>query len=330
MIDDRLEDTGRQVVLGLARDGGKLTLKTAAHTAVSLVGRWRAGRRVKHNTGRISEKRLQQIAGGDIHMLELSPRQARKVRKSLKQAGVRYAVERQGKHVWLHFEGQDLAHVVHAIRRALHDVGVDLRVDGKTLQQFQEQQTPQHQRNQAPQQTAPDTPSLSPPQPMETQQLPLPVEQPVFGPAPVPADFGACTPDDLVPPVWEDNIVPPDRMDDLVPPTWADNNQTMPIPVNDSTTVPAAKIDDMTLPATMEFPIVDKTQTVPESPEPLSFTPFEQADSARSAAYGRQAKPAKRTRADTLKDLRSRIDAKLAGRTGRPVMPRPRERSRGR
>ena len=136
MIEERLEDTGRQIAMSAARAGGGLALRVSEQTAGwflryagrrldALRGLIRRGR----DTGRMSERRLQHVAGGDLHTIELRPSQIRKVTASLHKAGVRYAVERGEAVSWIHFEGRDLDHVTHAVRRALNEVGIELRVD---------------------------------------------------------------------------------------------------------------------------------------------------------------------------------------------------------
>lgn len=138
MIEERLEDTGRQIAMGVGRAGGGLALRVGEKTAgwfLRLGGRglsaMRGVMRRGRDTGRMSEKRLQRVAGGDVHTVELERRQVRAVVRSLHRAGVRYSVERDGRSAWVHFEGRDLDHVTHAVRRALQDVGHELRIDGQ-------------------------------------------------------------------------------------------------------------------------------------------------------------------------------------------------------
>ena len=138
MIDERLDDAGRQAVMGLTLAGGGLTLRVGARTAAwfartpsHLLDAMRGAVRHGRDTGRMSERRLQRLAKGDIHAIELDRDQVRSVTRSLRRAGVRYAVEYGGDVAWIHFEGRDLAHVTHAVRRALHDIGFELHIDGR-------------------------------------------------------------------------------------------------------------------------------------------------------------------------------------------------------
>lgn len=136
MIEERLEDIGRQIAMSAARAGGGIVLRVSERTAGwflrytgrrldTLLGLIRHGR----DTGRMSERRLQHVSGGDLHTIELRPSQVRKVTASLRKAGVRYAVERGETASWIHFEGRDLDHVTHAVRRALDEVGIELHID---------------------------------------------------------------------------------------------------------------------------------------------------------------------------------------------------------
>ncbi|MBW3090107.1 DUF3801 domain-containing protein [Bifidobacterium miconisargentati] len=162
MIEERLEDVGRQTTMEVTRTGAGLTLRVGEWTAAwflragarAFSGMSDAARQVAH-TGRMSEKRLQRAANGDIHIFELDREQVRAVMSSLDRAGVRYAVERGEDATWVHFEGRDLDHVTHAVRRALGDVGYELRLighDAKVPDQSPES-TESHSRNQ-PSQTA--------------------------------------------------------------------------------------------------------------------------------------------------------------------------------
>ncbi|MBT1170688.1 DUF3801 domain-containing protein [Bifidobacterium sp. SO4] len=137
MIEERLEDVGRQATMEVTRTGAGLVLRVGEWTAAWFLragarafgGARDAARQAAH-TGRMSEKRLQRAANGDIHIFELDREQVRTVMSSLDRAGVRYAVERGEDATWVHFEGRDLDHVTHAVRRALGDVGYELRLTG--------------------------------------------------------------------------------------------------------------------------------------------------------------------------------------------------------
>lgn len=149
MIEEQLESLGRQFTVDAIRTGGGIVMRIGEQTAALLM-RWggkslhAAGKMVQsaRDNGRMSEKRLQRLAQGDIHMLELNRDEIRKVTSSLNRAGVRYAVERSGEVTWIHFEGRDLDHVTHAVRRALDDIGYELRLDGVRPERNQTEKRP--------------------------------------------------------------------------------------------------------------------------------------------------------------------------------------------
>ena len=137
MIEEQVEGSGRQIVMDAVRTGGGLTLRIGERTAALMLRTGAATVRLAEGaitagreSGRMSERRLQRLANGDVHVCELSREEVRRITSSLNRAGVRYAVERNGDTAWLHFEGRDLDHVTHAVRRALDDAGYELRVTG--------------------------------------------------------------------------------------------------------------------------------------------------------------------------------------------------------
>lgn len=78
----------------------------------------------RHDSGRVSEKKLQRIADGDIHEIKLDPQSIRAVSKSLHQAGITYAVEkRDDDRHYLHFRGRDMDHIQHSVERAFEKLG---------------------------------------------------------------------------------------------------------------------------------------------------------------------------------------------------------------
>lgn len=350
MIEERIDDMGRQAVTAMARTGGEITLRAGAATAsrfASLPGHAAgAAFDVLHRTrdaGRMSERRLQHIAKGDVHVLELDPPQVRAVTRSLGQAGVRYAVERDGAQAWIHFEGRDLAHVTHAVRRALKDVGVELRVDGQTLDA---RATPQ-ERIQAPQPAIPPPPAPKPATPeadagrsrdTASPSAPTPEAAPdvpqADGPMP-------DTPPDLPDDGWEAHVavtrpepfdamspmqehvpeaaVPPDPIGDVPPPALPEPPDDMP-PPDMLEPFPPDAVDPM---AFGEYgpPMPDD---VPEDAPP-------RAQTRRTGDGGSpDTRPARKvTREDTLRELDERVDRKLSAKT-RKTPPKRHERSRGR
>lgn len=76
------------------------------------------------NSGKVSEKRLQRISGGDIHEVKLDPESLHAVSQSLRQAGITYAVEQSDNGYYLHFRGRDIDHVEHSVARAFEQIGL--------------------------------------------------------------------------------------------------------------------------------------------------------------------------------------------------------------
>lgn len=149
MIEERVESEVQQHALRLAQTGAGLALRIGEKTAVwflrqgsdrirdlrhSVGNSIRQARQHERMSGRMSEKRLQQVSGGDLHVVEFDHDQVRTIVASLEKSGVRYAVERGPVSTWIHFEGKNLDHVTHAVRRALHDAGYELQIDGEKTQ----------------------------------------------------------------------------------------------------------------------------------------------------------------------------------------------------
>ena len=131
MSDEQIDAQTQRTMAQTGRLSQRLASWAAARLARWSAGlaRWAADRSRRPVVGRVSERRLQMIAGGDVHAFLLERGQLRPVERSLRQAGLRWAVERRRDGTWVHFEGRDLGHVTHAVRRALDDVTYRLRLD---------------------------------------------------------------------------------------------------------------------------------------------------------------------------------------------------------
>lgn len=103
----------KQLARLLSREGGWI-LSTATGKMTGLM-----------QEGQISESRLQRISDGDIHEIKLDPQSIRAVSKSLRQAGITYAVEERDERCYLHFRGRDMDHVQHSVERAFEALGLE-------------------------------------------------------------------------------------------------------------------------------------------------------------------------------------------------------------
>ncbi|MBW3079037.1 MULTISPECIES: DUF3801 domain-containing protein [Bifidobacterium] len=305
MIEERLEDTGRQIAMGVSRAGGGFALRVGEKTAgwfLRLGGRglsaMRGVIRRGRDTGRMSEKRLQRLAGGDVHAVELERHQARAVARSLRRAGVRYSVERDGQSTWIHFEGRDLDHVTHAVRRALQDVGYELRIDGRQpaerrgSENTQPQQATELDRDE-PQEPAPAEPERSSPTHRDAAQS-----------------------ESRVP------TATAEQRDEASPEVAAEQS-TQPIP-DDGQPPQSPAVSPLTAHGETET-VADETnrRTVPE---PAPSEPRAPVSPKPAVRCGER----KISRRDTLAELRARIERKLAGKPVRPVATRKPDRSRTR
>lgn len=131
-ISSRLAYIGQQA----AGEAARLTVRVSGRLAAQLAGAggWSVRKTVdalrdRIDSGRMSEGRLQRVAGGDIHEIELDPESLRAVGRSLKQAGLDFAIEHDGDEHYLHFQGRDIDHVQHAVARAFRSIGLELDPD---------------------------------------------------------------------------------------------------------------------------------------------------------------------------------------------------------
>ncbi|KAA8823363.1 DUF3801 domain-containing protein [Bifidobacterium reuteri] len=304
MIEERLEDTGRQIAMGVSRAGGGFALRVGEKTAgwfLRLGGRglsaMRGVIRRGRDTGRMSEKRLQRLAGGDVHAVELERHQVRAVVRSLRRAGVRYSVERDGQSTWIHFEGRDLDHVTHAVRRALQDVGYELRIDGRQPAERRGSENTQPQ-----QATEPDRDEPQEPAPAEPERS-------------SPTHRDAAQSESRAP------TATAEQRDEASQEVAAEQS-TQSIPDGQPPQSPAAS------PLTAH----GETETAADEtnrramPEPAPSEPRAPVSPKPAVRCGER----KISRRDTLAELRARIERKLTGKPVRPVATRKPNRSQSR
>ncbi|TPF78264.1 MULTISPECIES: DUF3801 domain-containing protein [unclassified Bifidobacterium] len=305
MIEERLEDTGRQIAMGVGRAGGGLALRVGEKTAgwfLRLGGRglsaMRGVIRRGRDTGRMSEKRLQRLAGGDIHAIELERHQVRAVVRSLRRAGVRYSVERDSQSTWIHFEGRDLDHVTHAVRRALQDVGYELRIDGRRpVEQLGSKDT-------------------------QVQPAADPGRDEPREPAPVNPEQSSPTLSDAAQSGSRVPTATAERCDEASPAVVAEQSAR---PISDDEQPPQSPVVSSPAARGETATTADEAnrQTVPE---PAPSGPRAPVSPKPAVRCGER----KVSRRDTLAELRARIERKLTGKPVRPVATRKPNRSQSR
>lgn len=157
---------GARLGLRISKDVALALLRTGAHGSAKLIqkGAQAAVTAVKDkiNSGEMSEKRLQQKKGGDIHELQLDDSTMREVQRSLKEAGIDYHPERTDDgQFFVHFAGKDEDHVRHAVRRAFKNMGLEIPDEDFTV----EQPAQQEQAREQTQASAEETPRVIPQKP---------------------------------------------------------------------------------------------------------------------------------------------------------------------
>lgn len=136
MVDEMIEQAGQRAIMAVVQGAGRIAIKLVgngtsklAH-ALTETGKWPVRKtrdtiRASINSGRMSEKRLQNLSGGDLHQIRIDDESIREVTRSLKQAGVNYSIEQCPDGTWLHFAGRDNDHIMHAVQRAFNKLGID-------------------------------------------------------------------------------------------------------------------------------------------------------------------------------------------------------------
>ena len=136
-IEEAMEEKIQGAALQIIEGGARLTVRVAKSLALALLNSgWRlakggAGKAVEaiekqRNTGNVGEKRLQQM-GEDVHEIRLDDQETLKqVTQSLRQAGLTYGVEKTAEGgYYLHFQGKDADHLMHAVERAFKKLGLE-------------------------------------------------------------------------------------------------------------------------------------------------------------------------------------------------------------
>lgn len=140
-MEEAVEQKVQGVVLQVMEGGAKLTVRCGAKLGKALIkGGWKAtgGNILKAlsnafsnavNTGHVSEKKLQSL-GQDVHEINLANDTKKEVTRSLRKAGITYSVEPAGDgQYFLHFQGKDRDHTMHAVNRAFERMGLEFNTD---------------------------------------------------------------------------------------------------------------------------------------------------------------------------------------------------------
>jgi hypothetical protein len=174
MVDEMIEQAGQRAIMAVMQGTGRVALKLAVKGASKLLqalaeaGKWPVRKtrdtiKESINSGQMSEKRLQNLSGGDLHQVKIDDASIREVTKSLKQAGVNYSIEQGPDGDWLHFAGRDNDHVMHAVQRAFNKLGIDFEPE-ESLERTTPQAKPEQDTR-----TPEDTQSAAEP---DTQAMP--------------------------------------------------------------------------------------------------------------------------------------------------------------
>ncbi|OZG60715.1 MULTISPECIES: PcfB family protein [Bifidobacterium] len=139
MVESQVKDIGIRII----ESGASLIVRVGADSAKGFAAAgWRivtggAGMitdAIRHQmeTGKVSEARLQSM-GKDVHDILLPDESLKEVTKSLRKAGITYSVETTGQgSYYLHFQGKDQDHLLHAVNRAFEQVGLTLTTEMTT------------------------------------------------------------------------------------------------------------------------------------------------------------------------------------------------------
>lgn len=156
-MEEAVEQKVQGVVLQVTEGGVKLTVRCGAKLGKALIkGGWKVtvgnilkalGNALSNavNTGHVSEKKLQSL-GQDVHEINLADDTKKEVTKSLRKAGITYSVEpADNGQYFLHFQGKDRDHTMHAVNRAFERMGLEFNTDNLVVQD--ETRTEEQTRN---------------------------------------------------------------------------------------------------------------------------------------------------------------------------------------
>lgn len=140
-MEEAVEQKVQGVVLQITEGGVKLTVRCGAKLGKALIkGGWKVtvgnilkalGNALSNavNTGHVSEKKLQSL-GQDVHEIHLADDTKKEVTKSLRKAGITYSAEpADNGQYFLHFQGKDRDHTMHAVNRAFERMGLEFNTD---------------------------------------------------------------------------------------------------------------------------------------------------------------------------------------------------------
>lgn len=139
-IEEAVEQKAQAVVTQLAEGGVRLSARCAETVAKALIkAGWNLAGKATNaakdavvkatSTGRVSEAKLQSL-GQDTHQLRLDGDTIKDVMKSLRKAGITYSVEPcDDGTCFIHFQGKDRDHLLHAVERAFRSMGIDFDPD---------------------------------------------------------------------------------------------------------------------------------------------------------------------------------------------------------
>lgn len=314
--EERIQGVVQRIITGGAKLSGRLVMRVGKKTALAAGGagiRF-VGNRIHNITseGAVSEKKLQKLENGDLHMLELDTKTLRSVRKSLDKAGVRYHIERNHGQYFLHFAGKDVEHVRHAVQRAFRKAGIRLKEEDLTVD-------PEPRTR--PTKPAPAPPAEPPTNPFSAYGATDPYGT---GQQPAPAWTTPSQPADTqLEPAWQEPDTQP--IPQAVTPQ-ADQPESSGTPAN-----PYGLDEDQLKAATDPYGANQQpawaTPSQPSSTQPDAFTPTP----SQGGAGGARRKPI-RSKKDLLDRFKSRLTENLNEQKTRktPMPNRQRTQRKGR
>ena len=156
-MEEAVEQKVQGVVLQVTEGGVKLTVRCGAKLGKALIkGGWKVTgvnilKALRNafsnavNAGHVSEKKLQSL-GQDVHEINLADDTKKEVTRSLRKAGITYSVEpADNGQYFLHFQGKDRDHTMHAVNRAFERMGLEFNTDNLVVQD--ETRTEEQTRN---------------------------------------------------------------------------------------------------------------------------------------------------------------------------------------
>ena len=174
-MEEAVEQKVQGVVLQITEGGVKLTVRCGAKLGKALIkGGWKVtvgnilkalGNALSNavNTGHVSEKKLQSL-GQDVHEIHLADDTKKEVTKSLRKAGITYSAEpADNGQYFLHFQGKDRDHTMHAVNRAFERMGLEFNTDNLVVhdETRTEEQTERTSNSEQPESTGQEEQAVS-------------------------------------------------------------------------------------------------------------------------------------------------------------------------